>query len=176
MAGTPGNPNHDPRSGRFTSASGLNRSNSTITQRGKAKVKENISAAGAFAVAAGAAVVGAAGAALLQGITRPIRARGHVLASHAIRAAEDKASQLVATHGPKIASAVAAKGSSLINHVRNMKVAGSAQHSVTTAPAKPRVRVPMGRSVTTTSPKPAAPKRAAAPKARSSAPRSPRKK
>jgi len=70
MAGTPGNPNHDPRSGRFTSASGLNRSNSTITQRGKAKVKENISAAGAFAVAAGAAVVGAAGAALLQGIKR----------------------------------------------------------------------------------------------------------
>lgn len=125
-----GNPYHDPNTGRFTSPSGLNKNNSTMTQRGKAKVKEHISAAGAFALGAAAAGVGAVGAALLQGITRPVRVHSTILANRAITAGVEKAEQLAAQHGPKIASAIAAKGSSLAAHVKNMKLAGKSQHNV----------------------------------------------
>jgi hypothetical protein len=143
--GTPGNPNHDPKTGRFASKSGLNKSNSTLTQRGKAKVKEHISAAGAFAVGAGAAVLGAVGAAALQGIARPVRVRGIMASNYAIQTAEHHAQRIVATHGPKIAEAIKSKGSTLINHVKNMRSAGAIQHQP--IQPKPRVRVPMGRTV-----------------------------
>lgn len=155
-----GNPNHDAR-GRFASKSGLNKANSTVTQRGKAAVKEHISAGKAFAGAAVAAAAGAAGAALLQGISRPIRFKGAQLSHQAIAAAEAHATNLVARHGPSvagaiknaipfakhhapnIAKAILGKGSTLTNHVANMKAAGAAQHSVSSVSSsvKPRVRV-----------------------------------
>lgn len=147
------NPYHDPKTGKFASKSGLNKENSTLTQRGKAKVKEHISEAKAFAIAGAAAVAGAAGAALLQGITKPIRARGHVFMHHALNAAEAHAQKAVATYGPPIAAAVKAKGSDLLNHVKNMRSAGAVQHAAATPVAKPRIRVPAGRQVVS-SPKP----------------------
>lgn len=128
MAGTPGNPNHDPKTGRFASASGLNKSNSTMGQRGKAKVKEHMSAAKAFAGAAAVAAVGGVGAAILQGVTKPVRAHSIILANKVINAGIDRTSQLVAAHGPSIANAIKQGGSSLVNHVKNMKSAGAAQH------------------------------------------------
>lgn len=131
-----GNPNHDARTGRFTSSSGLNKSNSTMGQRGKAKVKEHISAAKAAAIGTAAAVVGAAGAAVLQGISRPIRYKGAQLSHQLIAAAEVHAKHLVATHGPKIAKAVAAKGSTLVAHVKNMKLAGKSQHNVSSVSSR----------------------------------------
>ena len=152
-----GNPNHDPKSGRFTSASGLNKSNSTIGQRGKARVKEHVSAAKSFALGAAGVAVAGVGAALLQGISRPVRVHGTILANRAISAGVNKAEELVATHGPKIASAIAAKGSTMVAHIKNMKKAGSVQHKPTypasyspkkhdSSYAKPKVRVPMGNS------------------------------
>jgi hypothetical protein len=131
-----GNPNHDPRTGKFTSASGLNKANSTITQRGKARVKEHISGAKAFAIGAAAAGVGAVGAALLQGVTRPVRVHSTILANKAITAGIEKAEHLVATHGPTIAKAIATKGSSLAAHVKNMKIAGKSQHNVSSISSK----------------------------------------
>lgn len=129
MAGTPGNPNHDPKTGRFASKSGLNRSNSTITQRGKARVKEHISAAGAFAAGAAGLAAAGVGAALLQGVTRPVRTHSSIIANKAINAGIGHAEKLVATQGPKIASAIKSGGSTLMNHVKNMKSAGAIQHS-----------------------------------------------
>ena len=171
MAGTPGNPNHDPKTGRFASKSGLNKSNSTITQRGKARVQEHISAGKAFALGAAGVAVAGVGAAVLQGVTRPVRVHSQVLANKAIHAGISKTEQLVAHHGPKIAAAVAAKGSSILNHVKNMKNYGAFQHATgnsnsVTNQVKPRVRVPMGRAIAPVSPKPSAPKRSAAPKPR----------
>lgn len=162
-----GNPNHDSR-GRFASASGLNKANSTVVQRGKARVKEHISAGKAFAVGAVGVAAAGVGAALLQGVTRPVRVHSTILANKAIVAGISHAESLVATHGPKIASAIAAKGSTLLNHVKNMKMAGKAQHNVSSVSSKsssykspsqlksemsalrspvskPVVRVPMGR-------------------------------
>jgi len=154
MAGRPGNPNHDPKTGKFTSSSGLNRENSTITQRGKARVKEHISAAGAFAAGAAGVAVAGIGAALLQGVTRPIRVHATVMANKAIVAGIDRTERIVAAHGPKIAAAIHAKGSTLINHVKNMKVAGAAQNKpIPTPVVKPRVRVQMGRQVVSAAPK-----------------------
>lgn len=155
--GKPGNPNHDPKTGRFASASGLNKSNSTITQRGKARVKEHISAAGAFAVGAAGAAAAGVGMALLQGVTRPVRVHSTILANKAIVTGLEHAERIAATHGPKIASAIKSKGSTLINHIKNMRSAGSVQHTPVAAATKPRVRVPMGREVVM--PKAAAPKR-----------------
>lgn len=140
-----GNPYHDPKTGKFASASGLNRSNSTITQRGKARVKEHISAAKAFAAGAAGVAVAGVGAAILQGVTKPVRAHSMIIANKAINAGIDRAERLVAAHGPKIAAAIHAKGSTLINHVRNMKSAGAVQH---TPIQKPKVRVPMGSAPT----------------------------
>jgi hypothetical protein len=140
-----GNPNHDPRTGKFTSASGLNRANSTLTQRGKARVKEHISAAKAFAAGAAGIAVAGVGAALLQGVTKPVRVHATVIANKAIMAGIGHAEHLVATHGPTIAKAIKSKGSTLISHVKNMKMAGSTQHQP--IQPKPRIRVPAGRQV-----------------------------
>lgn len=166
MSGTPGNPNHDPKSGRFTSASGLNKSNSTIGQRGKARVKEHVSNAKAFVAGAAGVAAAGVGMALLQGVTRPVRLHATIAANRAINAGVSHAEAAVATYGPKIAKAVAAKGSTLLSHVKNMKIAGKTQHNVSSVSTrsstykspsqlkaelssirapKPRVRVPMGR-------------------------------
>lgn len=124
-----GNPNHDPKTGRFASKSGLNRSNSTITQRGKARVKEHISDAKAYAAAAAGIALAGIGAAALQGVTRPVRAHGSIIANKAINAGIHGTQQLVAKHGPKITKTIRSGGSSLVNHVKNMKMAGAIQHS-----------------------------------------------
>lgn len=148
MSGKPGNPNHDPKTGRFTSRSGLNRENSTNVQRGKAKVKESMSDAKAYALGAASLAVAGIGAALLQGITRPVRAHSSIIANKAINAGTRHAEQFVAQHGPKITAAIRAKGSTLANHVKNMKSAkptaqgGSTNVNVTFA--KPKVRIKMG--------------------------------
>ena len=131
-----GNPNHDPRTGKFTSSSGLNRANSTIGQRGKARVKEHISAAGAFAIGAAGVAVAGVGAAALQGVTRPVRVHATIIANKAITAGIEKTEQLVAKHGPTIARAIAAKGSSLVAHVKNMKIAGKSQHNVSSVSSR----------------------------------------
>lgn len=157
MAGQPGNPYHDPKTGRFTSSSGLNRNNSTISQRGKARVKEGVSNLGSIAAGAAGAAAAGVGMALLRGVTIPTQRVAHAYAQKGIQVASAHAERLVATHGPKIASAIAAKGSTIINHVKNMKSAAKIQHtpaapkiskSVRVGPIggpKPRVRVPMGR-------------------------------
>lgn len=141
------NPYHDPKTGKFASKSGLNRDNSTLSQRGKAKVKEHISAGKAAIGAAGIAVAGAVGAAILQGISRPIRYKGAEISHKAVHFAEKKANELIAAHGPRIAAAIHAKGSTLLNHVKNMKSAGATQHSSASSissSVKPRVRVQAG--------------------------------
>ena len=156
MAGKVGNPYKDPETGKFTSASGLNRDNSTIGQRGKARVKEHISAAKSFAIGAVSVAAAGVGMALLQGITRPVRTHSTIIANRAINAGIDRAERIVATQGPKIASAIKAKGSTIVSHVKSMKKAGAVQNSVNRAPspaykpkphntsfAKPVVRVPM---------------------------------
>lgn len=129
MAGTPGNPNHDPKTGRFASASGLNKSNSSLGQRGKARVKEHISAIGA--VAAGAVGVAAAGIgmAALRGVTTPVSRHTANLTNAALKSGTEHVARLAATHGPTIANAIKSGGSSLVNHVKNMKSAGALQHS-----------------------------------------------
>jgi hypothetical protein len=130
-----GNPNHDSK-GRFASASGLNKANSTITQRGKARVKEHISAGKAFAVGAVGVAAAGIGAAVLQGVTKPVRAHSMIIANKAINAGISKTESLVAAHGPTIAKAIQSKGSTLLNHVKNMKIAGKAQHNVSSVSSK----------------------------------------
>lgn len=122
------NPNHDPRTGKFTSGSGLNRANSSLGQRGKARIKEGISAAGAFAAGAAGVAVAGVGMALLQGVTRPVRTHSTIIANKAINAGIDHAEKIVAKHGPTIAKAVQTKGSAIVNHVRNMKLSIGSQH------------------------------------------------
>lgn len=168
MAGTPGNPNHDPKTGRFASSSGLNKSNSTIGQRGKAKVKEGFASLGTIAATAAGVAVGGVGAALLKGVTIPAQRAMHAYAQKGISTLTSHAERIAAAHGPKIISAIQAKGSTLVNHVKNMKIAGKTQHNVSSISsrsssfkspsqlktelssirspsAKPRVRIPMGR-------------------------------
>lgn len=129
MAGTPGNPNHDNKTGRFTSASGLNKSNSSLGQRGKARVKESISAVKAAAIGTAGVAAAGIGMALLQGVTRPVRVHATVMTNNAINAGLEHGARLAATHGPTIANAIKSGGSSLVNHVKNMKSAGALQHS-----------------------------------------------
>lgn len=129
MSGQPGNPNHDARTGRFTSRSGLNKSNSTYGQRGKALVKEHSSDAKAYVAAAVGATAAAFGVAVLQGIAKPTRIHATHITNHIQKAAIAKGGEIAAAYGPKVSKALRQGTSSLINHVRNMKKAGAIQHT-----------------------------------------------
>lgn len=128
MGGTVGNPNHDPKTGRFASSSGLNKSNSTVGQRGKARIKEHASDAKKFVAGAVGLAAAGVGYALLRGVTVPVQRAASKATSAGINKATAHAEYLVATHGPTIAAAVKRGGSSLVNHVKNMKSAGAIQH------------------------------------------------
>lgn len=132
MPGQPGNPNHDPRTGKFTSGSGHNVTNSTVGER----VKGRFSTAKKVAIAGGLALAGVAidhlVKAAISGVSAPIKA-----------AAERRTVAVMNKYGPKIEKAAAkgaktaigaikaAHGAQAGNRVAALQAHIAAQHKTT---------------------------------------------
>lgn len=132
-----GNPNHDPKTGKFTSGSGLNTSNSTRKERAKANFKTAAKAAAAFG---GALAIGAAaqiGKAAITGAARSLRREADIGMTSFVKSAAphvDKAAS-------KAVSSVLLHGKSVAKHAINLKRHIMKQHDNT-------VKFPKGYSPT----------------------------
>lgn len=129
MAGRPGNPNHDPKTGKFTSSGGLNVVNSTRGQRIKGHIKTGLKIAGAFGATLAAAAATELGRAAIQGATRSIRHHSIVRTNRFIvnsaPAIEAKAASVTSDAIDKVTTA----GKTLGSHIQNMKNHLQEQHS-----------------------------------------------
>lgn len=86
-----GNPNHDPRTGRFASKDGLNSSNSTATDRAKSHAKSAVKGAVAFAGILATAAIGAVAHAAVSGVAKSVK-----------KAAVQKTAAFIDTHSATV--------------------------------------------------------------------------
>lgn len=91
MAGKVGNPYRDPVTGKFTSGSGLNRANSTATERVRAGVRESARSAGRFAGDVATHVVTEVGRSALLGVKRQVRRHAEAATAELIRSVAPRA-------------------------------------------------------------------------------------
>lgn len=94
MPGKVGNPYRDPVTGKFTSGSGLNRANSTTSERARAGIREGARAAGRFGRDLALHAASEVASSALRGVKRQVRLHAEAATADLIRTIAPRAGNL----------------------------------------------------------------------------------